>query len=67
MFALMAVASAVQMISQRRPVYSALFFVLVVMSVCGILVMLEAFFMAFALVIVYAGAILITYKYLLTL
>ena len=46
-FALIAVASAVQMISQRRPVYAALFFVLVVLSVCGVLVMLEAFFMAF--------------------
>jgi NADH-quinone oxidoreductase subunit J len=66
-FALMAVASAVQMISQRRPVYAALFFVLVVMSVCGVLVMLEAFFMAFALVIVYAGAILITYMFVLML
>jgi len=66
-FALTAVASAVQMISQKRPVYSALFFVLVIMSVCGALVMLEAFFIAFALVIVYAGAILITYMFVLML
>ncbi len=66
-FALTAIASAVQMISQKRPVYSALFFVLVIMSVCGVLVMLEAFFIAFALVIVYAGAILITYMFVLML
>ncbi|MDP7029129.1 MAG: NADH-quinone oxidoreductase subunit J [Phycisphaerales bacterium] len=66
-FALTAVASAVQMIRQKRPVYSALFFVLVIMSVCGALVMLEAFFIAFALVIVYAGAILITYMFVLML
>jgi NADH-quinone oxidoreductase subunit J len=66
-FALVAIAAAVQMIVQQRPVYSALFFVLVVMSVCGALVMLEAFFMAFAMVIVYAGAILITYMFVLML
>ena len=66
-FALIAIASAVQMVVQQRPVYSALFFVLVVMSVCGVLVMLEAFFMAFSLVIVYAGAILITYMFVLML
>ncbi|MDP7069799.1 MAG: NADH-quinone oxidoreductase subunit J [Phycisphaerales bacterium] len=66
-FAAMAVAAAVQMIRSPRPVYSALFFVLVVMSVCGMLVMMEAFFMAFALVIVYAGAILITYMFVLML
>lgn len=66
-FSLIAVASAVQMIVQQRPVYSALFFVLVVLSVCGLLVMLEAFFVAFALVIVYAGAILITYMFVLML
>jgi len=66
-FAATAVSAGVQMIRSPRPVYSALFFVLVVMSVCGMLVMLEAFFMAFALVIVYAGAILITYMFVLML
>ena len=66
-FSLLAIASSVQMITQRRPVYSALFFVLVVLSVCGMLVMMEAFFMAFSLVIVYAGAILITYMFVLML
>ncbi len=66
-FAAMAVSAGVQMIRSPRPVYSALFFVLVVMSVCGMLVMLEAFFIAFALVIVYAGAILITYMFVLML
>jgi len=66
-FALVAIASAIQMIVQQRPVYSALFFVLVVLATCGMLVMLEAFFMAFAVVIVYAGAILITYMFVLML
>ncbi len=66
-FAAMSLAGAVQMISQQRPVYSALFFVLVVLSTCGVLLLLEAWFMAFSVVIVYAGAILITYMFVLML
>ncbi|HJO16335.1 MAG TPA: NADH-quinone oxidoreductase subunit J [Phycisphaerales bacterium] len=66
-FAVLAIASAARMVAGVRPVYSALFFVLVVMSVCGMLVVLEAFFIAFSLVIVYAGAILITYMFVLML
>jgi NADH-quinone oxidoreductase subunit J len=66
-FAAVSVASAVAMISQQRPIYAALFFVLVVLSTCGLLLLLEAFFIAFAVVIVYAGAILITYMFVLML
>lgn len=66
-FAAIALAGAAQMISQPRPVYAALFFVLVVLSTCGLLLLLEAYFMAFAVVIVYAGAILITYMFVLML
>jgi len=66
-FAVLSLAGAVQMISQKRPVYAALFFVLVVLSTCGLLLLLEAWFMAFAVVIVYAGAILITYMFVLML
>ena len=66
-FAALAVTSAVRMVSGVKPVYSALFFVLVIMAVCGMLVVLEAFFIAFSLVIVYAGAILITYMFVLML
>ena len=66
-FAAISIASAVQMISQQRPIYAALFFVLVVLSTCGLLLLLEAFFIAFAVVIVYAGAILITYMFVLML
>jgi NADH-quinone oxidoreductase subunit J len=66
-FSLIAVASAARMISHQRPVYAALYFVMVVLSSAGLFLMLQAEFMAFALVIVYAGAILITYMFVLML
>ena len=66
-FSLCAIGSALRMISHERPVYSALYFVLVVLSTAGLFLLLEAEFMAFALVIVYAGAILITYMFVLML
>lgn len=66
-FSLIAIASAVRMITHHRPLYSALYFVMVVLSSAGLFLLLEAEFMAFALVIVYAGAILITYLFVLML
>ena len=66
-FSLIAIASAVRMITHHRPIYSALYFVMVVLSSAGLFLLLEAEFMAFALIIVYAGAILITYVFVLML
>jgi NADH-quinone oxidoreductase subunit J len=66
-FSLIAIASAVRMITHDRPVYSALYFVLVVLSSAALFLLLQAEFMAFALVIVYAGAILITYMFVIML
>lgn len=67
LFSVIAVASAVRMITHERPVYSALYFVLVVLSSAALFLLLHAEFMAFALVIVYAGAILITYMFVIML
>ena len=66
-FASISVISAVQMITTSRPVYAALHFVLVVLASSGLLVTLGAEFLGFAVVIVYAGAILITYMFVLLL
>ncbi len=66
-FTAIAVASAVRVITHPRPVYSALFFVMVVLSAAGLFVVLEAEFMAFAMVIIYAGAILVTYLFVIML
>ena len=66
-FSLCAIAAALRMVTHGKPVYSALYFVLVVLATAGLFLLLEAEFMAFALVIVYAGAILITYMFVLML
>lgn len=66
-FTLIALAAAVRMITHHRPVYAALYFVMVVLSSAGMFLLLAAEFMAFALIIVYAGAILITYLFVLML
>jgi len=66
-FTLIAIASAVRMITHSRPVYCALYFVMVVLSSAALFLLLAAEFMAFALIIVYAGAILVTYMFVLML
>lgn len=67
LFGLIAIIGAVRMITHAKPVYAALYFILVVISSAGLFLLLQAEFMAFALVIVYAGAILITYMFVLML
>ena len=66
-FGVIAVMAAVRVTTHRRPVFAALYFVLVVVASSGLFLTLHAEFMAFALVIVYAGAILITYLFVLML
>lgn len=66
-FALIALGSALRVITHPRPVYAALFFILTIVSSAGLYVLLAAEFMAFALIIVYAGAILITYLFVIML
>ncbi|MSR43747.1 MAG: hypothetical protein EXS15_00075 [Phycisphaerales bacterium] len=65
--AFVSVASAVRVITHHRPVFCALYFVLVVVSSAAVFVLLSAEFVAFSLIIVYAGAILITYLFVLML
>ena len=66
-FAAISLGSALRVITHPRPVYAALFFVLTVVSGAGLFVLLSAEFLAFALVIIYAGAILITYLFVIML
>jgi len=67
MFALLAIAGAVGVVTHRRPVYSAVFLVLVVLAVSGLCILAAAEFLAAALVIVYGGAILVTYIFVIML
>lgn len=66
-FALIAVAAAVRVVTHPRPVYSAVYFVLVVLAVAGLVLLAAAEFLAVALVIVYGGAILVTYVFVIML
>lgn len=66
-FALIALGAALRVITHPRPIYSALYFILSILATAGLFLILSAEFMAFALVIVYAGAILITYLFVIML
>src|SRR5687767_4621627 len=67
LFSAIAVGSAVRVISHTKPVYSALYFVLTVVASVGLFVLLWAEFMAAALILIYAGAILVTYVFVIML
>ncbi|MCA9281260.1 MAG: NADH-quinone oxidoreductase subunit J [Phycisphaerales bacterium] len=66
-FALIALGSGLRVITHQRPVYSALYFILTILASSGLYLLLDAEFMAFALIIIYAGAILITYLFVIML
>jgi NADH-quinone oxidoreductase subunit J len=66
-FGCIGLAGAVRMVTHPRPVLAALYFILVVIATAAMFLLLGAEFMAFALIIVYAGAILITYMFVLML
>jgi NADH-quinone oxidoreductase subunit J len=66
-FSAIALIGAVRVITHTRPVYSALYFVLTVMATAGLFVLMWAEFMAAALVLIYAGAILVTYVFVIML
>jgi NADH-quinone oxidoreductase subunit J len=61
------IAGAVGVVCQPRPVYAALYFVLVTLAGAGLFVLLMAEFMAIVLIIIYAGAILVTYVFVIML
>jgi NADH-quinone oxidoreductase subunit J len=66
-FAVIAVASAVLVVVFRNPVYSALSLVTTFFSLAGIFVLLDAYFLSAVLVIVYAGAIMILFLFVIML
>jgi NADH-quinone oxidoreductase subunit J len=67
LFSVVALSASTRVITHRQPVYSALYFVLTVLSTAGLFVLLWAEFLAAALVIIYAGAILVTYTFVIML
>ncbi|MSR40642.1 MAG: hypothetical protein EXS10_01905 [Phycisphaerales bacterium] len=67
LFGVTAIAGAARVMTHPRPVFAAVYFILVVVASAGLFLLLGADFMAFALIIVYAGAILVTYMFVLML
>jgi NADH-quinone oxidoreductase subunit J len=67
LFAGAAILSAILMITNRNPVYSALWFAVVTLSVCGLFLLQFAPFLAAATVVVYAGAIVVTFVFVIML
>ncbi len=63
----LAVIGAARVVTHRKPVYSAVYFILLVVSVAGVAILAGAEFLAAALIIVYAGAILVTYVFVIML
>lgn len=67
LFSFLAIASAVRVITHTKPVYSALWFVMLALASAGLLLLVDAEFVAFAMVIIYGGAILVTYVFVIML
>ena len=64
MFACIAVASAVMVISARNPVHSVLFLILAFFNAAGLFVLLGAEFIAMILVVVYVGAVAVLFMFI---
>ncbi|HWG36550.1 MAG TPA: NADH-quinone oxidoreductase subunit J, partial [Terriglobales bacterium] len=65
LFALIAVAGAVNLLIQRHPIYSALSLVTVMGALAVEYLLLGAEFIAFIQVIVYAGAIMVLFVFVI--
>jgi NADH:ubiquinone oxidoreductase subunit 6 (subunit J) len=66
-FSAIAVASGALLVTQRNPARAALSFVLVVLSTCGLFLLLAAPFLMAATTTIYAGAIIVTFLFVLML
>src|SRR5512139_1765222 len=66
-FAAVIIVTAILTITRRNPVHSVLFMLLLFFHIAGVFVLLNAEFMAAVQLIVYAGAILILYLFVVML
>lgn len=67
LFATIAIASALVMITNKNAVYSALFLVVNLVSLAAIYLLLEAQFLAVIQILVYAGAIMVLFLFVIML
>src|SRR5215831_14617372 len=66
-FGIAAIAGALLTVTSRNPVYSALWFASVVLSTAGLFLLADAPFLAAGTIIVYAGAIIVTFLFVIML
>lgn len=64
-FSVMALASALSLILQKNPIYSALSLILVIASIGGLFLLLQAAFLAVLQIIIYAGAIMALFVFVI--
>ena len=62
-----AIVGALLTVTSRNPIYSALWFASVVLSTCGLFLLASAPFLAAGTIIVYAGAIIVTFLFVIML
>jgi len=67
LFSAGAIGGGVLMITGRDPVHGALWFAVTTLCVCGLFLLLSAPFLAAATIIVYAGAIIVTFMFVIML
>src|SRR5215469_11210401 len=66
-FSALALICGVMLLVSRNPVNSAMFLVLTIASLAGLFVLLEAFFLAAIQVLVYAGAVMVLFLFVIML
>jgi NADH-quinone oxidoreductase subunit J len=66
-FGLFAIVGGLLTVTSRNPVYSALWFASVVLSTAGLFLLADAPFLAAGTIIVYAGAIIVTFLFVIML
>jgi NADH-quinone oxidoreductase subunit J len=64
-FSLMAIGSALSVILQKNPIYSALSLIFVIASIGGLFLLLQAAFLAVLQIIIYAGAIMALFLFVI--
>jgi NADH-quinone oxidoreductase subunit J len=67
LLALVALVASVSMIIQRNPVHSALSLILTLLSLAGLFLLLSSHFLAVIQVIIYAGAIMVLFLFVIML
>lgn len=67
LLAVIALVASVSMIIQRNPVYSALFLIATLLSLAGLFLLLNAPFLAVIQIIIYAGAIMVLFLFVIML